>query len=462
MLNTIVSWVLGLGAGTMMPIILTIFAMILGAKFGKALRAGLTVGIGLIGLNLVIGLLGGNLAPAVTEMSKSMGLTLSVIDLGWPPSAAIAWASQIGALTIPIGLIVNILMLVTKTTQTVNIDIWNFWHYAFIGALVQFATGSIVYGIIATIFTIIIIQILADITAPGVEEYLGLPGVSIPHGFSTGIVPVALAINWVLNFIPGINKITLNPETVQKKLGVFGEPILIGTFLGMLIGIAAGRPIGTGTGWLSLGVIMGAVLVLIPRMSGLLMEGLIPISEAAEEFINKKFENAGKLYIGLDSAVGIGHPTTLAVALILVPVSIFLAVALPGNKFLPAADLAALPFMFVMIVPITKGDIIRTLIIGIVLLICGFYIASALSPGFTDAAINAKYDLKGMKAVSSIFDGASPLVWVMTVIFKLKAIGAVIVGVICAGLMVWNRKRIIAEAKAEKAAEIAEKKAASK
>jgi PTS system galactitol-specific IIC component len=54
----------GLGASVMMPIIIAIFAMALGAKFGKALRAGLLVGVGFIGLNTMIGLLGSTLGPA--------------------------------------------------------------------------------------------------------------------------------------------------------------------------------------------------------------------------------------------------------------------------------------------------------------------------------------------------------------------------------------------------------------
>lgn len=49
------SYINGLGASVMMPIILTIFGVILGAKFGKALRGGLTVGVGFIGLNLAVG-----------------------------------------------------------------------------------------------------------------------------------------------------------------------------------------------------------------------------------------------------------------------------------------------------------------------------------------------------------------------------------------------------------------------
>ena len=41
-----------MGATVMMPIIICVMGCILGAGFGKSLRAGLTVGIGFIGLNL--------------------------------------------------------------------------------------------------------------------------------------------------------------------------------------------------------------------------------------------------------------------------------------------------------------------------------------------------------------------------------------------------------------------------
>ena len=91
---------------------------------------------------------------------------------------------------------------------------------------------------------------------------------------------------------------------MQKKFGVFGEPILVGTVLGIIIGVVAGYDFPA---ILALGINLGAVLVLIPKMAALLMEGLIPVSDAASEFIEKKFSNRGKIYIGLDSAVGVGH-----------------------------------------------------------------------------------------------------------------------------------------------------------
>ena len=341
------SFIQGLGVSVMMPIVLTILGCILGAGFGKSLRAGLTVGVGFIGLGLVINsLLGTTLSPAVQEMVNRFGLSLTVVDVGWPAAAAIAMGSTVGLIIIPLGLVVNIVMLLTNTTQTVDVDIWDYWHFAFTGALVSIVTNSYVFGIIAAILNMIVIMVLGDYTAPLVEESLQMPGVSLPHGFTTAYAPIAMLFNWIFDKIPGVRDIDINTDTLQKKFGVFGEPILVGTVIGLVIGVLAywdgGNVAASITKVLSLGVSLGAVLVLIPKMAALLMEGLLPISDAASTFVNKHFKNRGKIYIGLDSAVGVGHPVTLAISFILVPLCIFLAVILPGNKVLPFADLAVL------------------------------------------------------------------------------------------------------------------------
>lgn len=248
-------------------------------------------------------------------------------------------------------------------------------------------------------------------------------------------------MNKVLDIIPGINKIEINAEDLQEKFGVFGEPILIGTILGILIGIGAGYDV---KGVLETGITLGAVLVLIPKMAAMLMEGLMPISDAAQSLIERKYKGKGKMYIGLDSAVGVGHPVTLAVSLVLVPVTILLAAVLPGNKVLPFADLAVIPFMLVMLVPITKGNVFRTFIIGLITISTGLLIATNLAPLHTQMAVNAKFQMpEGATMISSICDGANPLSWLFTRTMEFKVVGTVIMVAIALGLAIYNRKRIM-------------------
>lgn len=449
-----------LGVSVVMPIVLTILGVAFGAGVGKSLKAGLTVGIGFIGLNLVIGqLMGTDLSQAVSAMVARFGLELSVLDVGWPAASAIAMGSVVGIIIIPLGLLVNIIMLLTNTTQTADVDIWNYWHFAFTGALVAIVLNNVAFGILAAIINEIVVLVIGDITAPQVEKSLGLPGVSIPHGFAGAYAPIAFAGDWILDHIPGVKDINVDIRGLQKKFGVFGDPVLLGSLIGLVIGILAGYSFLPQTvmvngakkvipGFLAIAVSMGAVMVLIPRMAALLMEGLLPVSDAASAFIQKKFTSRGKIYIGLDAAVGTGHPVTLTLALILVPVAVFLAVILPGNKVVPLADLACIPFMLVLVTPIVHENGFRGLIVGALILAVGFYIATDLSPLITTAAANVSFNMNGATAISSICDGANPLTWI---IVRLGTpgnsfIGLVVLAVLSLALAFWNRQRILKEA----------------
>lgn len=444
---SITGFIQKLGSSVMMSIVVALLAIIFGTKPGKAVRAGLTVGVGLVGINTIFGLLGAHLGPATQAMVERYGFSLSVIDVGWPAASAIAMATNVGAMIIPLGLLVNIVMLLTNTTQTVNVDIWNYWHFAFTGALVAGVTGNIGYGFIAAAVNMVIVLVIGDLTAPAVAKYNGLEGISIPHGFSGAFVPLAWLTDWIIDHIPGLKDVDINFEKVQKKFGVVGEPIFIGTVIGFVIGLLAGY----GTDALGLGVTMGAVLVLTPKMAALLMEGLLPLSDSASGFITKHFANRGKMYIGLDSAVGTGNATTLALSLVLVPLTLVLAIILPGNKVLPFGDLATLPYMFVLILPLCKNNGFRALIVGIVSLASGLYFATDLAELHTQMAIEASFAMpEGATLISSICDGANPLAWVLTKISGLNTVGIIVMVVIALVIAFFNRTRILKEAKALK------------
>lgn len=453
MLDAIVkvfSFISDLGVSVMMPIIMLILGLVLGASFGKSLRAGLTVGVGFIGLNLVIGLLTSNLGPAVQAIAGKFTNIPDAMDIGWVASAAIAFASQVGSFIIPIGIIVNIIMLLTKTTQTIDVDIWDYWHFAFTGALVQSYTGSLGMGIVAAALNMVIIMVLGDWSAPGLEKYNGLPGISLPHGFTTAFVPFAFLFCKIIDKIPGLSKVNVSMEKIQQRLGILGEPILIGLVFGIILGLIAGYDI---FGVTTMGMSLAASLVLIPKMAALLMEGLIPVSDAAQNFIQKTMKGGGKIYIGLDSAVGIGHPICMTAALILVPVSVLLAIILPGNRVMPFADLAVIPWMFVLFIPAAKGDFLRSLVSGFFTLIIMFYCGTDMVDTFVKAAIAANPTYANTGNFTSLCDGSNPLTWAFFRMSGLGWIGIAIIAAIAIGMAVINRNKIIKESKAAIAAE---------
>ncbi len=448
------SYIIGLGAPVMMPILFTILGICIGVKLGKAVKSGLLVGVGFIGLSIITALLTSALGPALSKVVEVYDLQLKIFDLGWPAAARIAYETSIGAFVIPVCLGVNLLMLLTKTTKTVNIDLWNYWHFAFVGALAYYATDSIWWGFFAAIICYIITLIIADWMAPRFQKFYDkMDGISIPQPFCGGLAPIALILNKGLDLIPGINKINIDAEGMKKKFGLLGEPLFLGVIVGCGIGILAQYDLPL---ILMLGVQMGAVMELIPRITGLFIEGLLPISDATKEMIKKKFKNSTGLYIGMSPALVIGHPATLVVSLLLIPATIFLSVILPGNQFLPLASLAGMFYLFPLILPITKGNVFKTFIIGIIIIVGGVYLVTNLAPVFSlaaqdvfartnDAAVRIP---DGFTEAASLDFASSPLCWsIYHLTANMKIVGPIILGAITLTLMIWNRIRIIKESK---------------
>ncbi|VEB52186.1 Phosphotransferase [Salmonella enterica subsp. enterica] len=54
---------------------------------------------------------------------------------------------------------------------------------------------------------------------------------------------------------------------------------------------------------LLLGISIGGVMFILPRMVRILMEGLLPLSEAIKKYLNAKYPGRDDLFIGLDIAV---------------------------------------------------------------------------------------------------------------------------------------------------------------
>ena len=91
----------------------------------------------------------------------------------------------------------------------------------------------------------------------------------------------------------------------------------------------------------------------------------------------------------------------------------------------------------------------RTFIIGMVALVIGNYAATALSGVFTEAALQSGVTLPdGTTAVASFDYAGNPITWLLYQAAQFKWIGAGILVVICIALMLYNRRKIIAEADA--------------
>ncbi|WP_261677150.1 PTS galactitol transporter subunit IIC [Staphylococcus equorum] len=426
----ILQYILDLGPIVMLPLVIFVIGLLLKQGFGKSLRSGITVGVGFVGVNLVINLLTDNLGPAAHDMAERFNLGLSVVDVGWPGAAPMAWSSVIGTIAIPVAIIVNIVMLFTKMTRVVNVDIWNIWHMTFTGAILYAVTDNFWIGIVGVIIHSAFVYKLGDWFAPVTKNHFGLEGIAIPHGSGPWSAPFAVVVDSILDKIPKIKRININSTKIEEKLGPIGEPVIIGAFLGLVIGILAGYSVGD---ILQLAIQMGAVMVLMPTVVKFIMEGLMPIADSAREILDKRFHGKD-FYIGLDPALLLGNSQVVAASLLFVPLTLLIAVILPGNKVLPFGDLATIGFFISMAVGVHKGNLFRTLISGIIIMSITIWIAN-MTIGIHTKLSQQSGSLGDKGQVISLDQGGSPITFVLR---ELLSFNNIIPLIIIGGLYIFS------------------------
>jgi len=169
----------------------------------------------------------------------------------------------------------------------------------------------------------------------------------------------------------------------------------------------------------------------MPKVVKCIMEGLIPVSEAARTMLEKRFSGK-KFYIGLDPALLLGDSQVIAASLIFVPLTILIAMIVPGNKVLPFGDLATIGFFVAMAVGIHKGNLFRTLISGFVIMFMTLWISTQTIPYHTILAQNAGTELaEGVTQVASLDQGGSPITYILIEIFNsTNVLGLIVIAAI--------------------------------
>lgn len=122
--------------------------------------------------------------------------------------------------------------------------------------------------------------------------------------------------------------------------------------------------------------------------------------------VTKKFKGR-RLFIGLDAAVVVGNPDVITTALIIIPLTIAMALVLPGNRVLPFADLAVVPFRVAMVVALTRGNLLKNIVIGLVITASLLWCGSATAPVLTSIAKSVGIELGANAMLISSFAATS-------------------------------------------------------
>lgn len=386
-MEQIIHYVLDLGAAVFLPIIMIIIGLLVKMKLKKAITCGLTLGIAFIAINVVLSYMFTTISPAATAFVKNTGIQLKTVDVGWSPVASIAWAWPYALLVFPIQIGLNLLMLALGLTNCLNVDMWNVWGKIFTATLAYSLTNSLVIALSIAAIQVIFELKSADIVENSVSELANIPNITCPHVMNLQCAMLA-PINRMLDFIPGINNVHIDAEKLKEKIGIFGENSVMGFLVGVFIAILGKSSVKV---TLQTGVGIAAALVLFPIAANFFIEALGPIAEAAGKFMEEKYEGRN-FYIGVDWSVLGGRTELWVVSILLVPVELILALILAKfgvNSVLPLAAIinvaATVPALI-----ITRGNIVRMFIMGVITTPVYLVISSYFAPMITKLAILQK------------------------------------------------------------------------
>ena len=425
----VISYIVDLGSYIFVPMLMCLIGLLFGLKFPKALRAGATVGVGLVGVSIVSTLTSQSLGPVINEMVKVLNLNLTAIDVGGSPAAAVGFGGLLGASLIVIIIFVNIVMVALKLTNTVNVDVYNFWYFAITAGFVQILTGSFWLAILAGVTHAILGLKVADIMAHRTQQIIGIEAIAIPHGFAAASAPLFLLLDKVYDHIPFLAHRKMEEEyeeETKKGIGhyigaIFGERIYLGLIMGMFFGIVAGYDF---KGIADVTIKTAALMELFPTMVKMLVNGLIPISNQAKQFFTKHFADR-ELYIGLDSAVTIGHPVTISVGFLMIPVFMIVAAVLPGNTTLPLGEVPFAAFYVCFATIVHRANRRRTIVSSLIFIPIVLWISSWAAPMFIELAHNANLTLVAQNQQATTMALGNLFILIPTLLAEIPVVGAI-------------------------------------
>lgn len=420
------------GAPVFVPFVIFIIALFLKVKPKKAFMSALSAGVGLMGFSLVIGAYGPIITPIINNMVTNTGINLPVFDMGWQATSIVAYSTEIGMIFVGLAIVIQTVLFLLRWTNVFQPgDLWNNYSYMVWGSMVYLLTKSIWLGFAVMIMQLLYTQLFAEMIQKRWSTYYEYPNCTIASLHTVSIAPYAIAMDWVLNKL-GFRKIKSSPDAFRKKLGFMGEPMTLGLFLGLFIGIIGNfTQLNTLAAWgqiMSAGIATAAVMAVFPKISSIFAGSFTAITEASKKSIKG---TEGEWYLSVNDATGYGESATLITGIMLMPLVLLVAFILPGNRVLPVLDLVAIPYLIQPIVAVSNGNMAKSIVSGVIWYALALLVATTTAPLFTEVATSVGVELAaGAALVTSFGILAQPMAVLIFLPFisgNLFLVGAVVV-----------------------------------
>ncbi|MDO4680573.1 MAG: PTS transporter subunit IIC [Aerococcus sp.] len=383
--NTILKPLIDLGPASVMTVVLTLFAWAFGVKFTKALQGGLKLGIAITGVGAIMGILTNAFSEALQKFVESTGLNLNVTDVGWAPLATITWGSSYTLYFMMILLIVNAIMIFTNKTNTFDVDIFDIWHLSITGLFAMYVGANLIVTTLLVVFIGVLKIINSDLMKPTFNDLLDAPEgnpMTTTH-MNYMMNPIVMLLDKIYDkLFFWLDRYDFDSATLNNKIGFWGSKFAIGIYLGLFVGVLARLPFRS---MIELGFTAGVSLELFSVIGQWFIESVEPLSQGVTEFATKHFGSDRTFNIGLDWPFIAGRSEMWAAANVLAPIMLLEALVLPKNGLLPLGGIIAMGLTPALLV-VTRGKIIRMVIIGAVLLPVFLYSGTLIAPFVTNIA----------------------------------------------------------------------------
>ncbi|MBA4549557.1 PTS glucitol transporter subunit IIA [Thermoactinomyces intermedius] len=382
--NLIFEPVIDLGAAPMMFILLTLLAVLMRVPAGKAAEGGLKLAIALTGMGIVIDILTSHFSPVLESFVKSTGIELSITDVGWAPLATITWGSAYTLYFLFVLVVVNLVLLALNKTNTLDVDLFNVWHLSVVGLIVMHYSDNLLLATLLVILLGVMKLINADIMKPTFNELLDMPRTNPTTTTHLNFMlnPLIMVIDKIFDkWFPFIDRFDFDAATLNKKIGFWGNKFAIGIYLGFFVGLLGQQPVKT---IFTLAFIGGVALELFSVIGQWFISAVEPLSQGITNFMSKRLKGR-TFHIGIDWPFLAARPEMWAAANVLAPIMLLIALIFPGNKILPLGGIIAIGLTPALLV-VTRGKIIRMILIGSVMIPVFFLSGTAIAPFFTQTA----------------------------------------------------------------------------
>ena len=292
MMNTINFFFNSFGTTIVIPTTIFIIALFVGYDPKKSLLYGLYAGIGLTGFSWIINQFTPIVIKIVYKMVNNTGIKRSVVDIGWEAGAVASFGSAIGLTFFIFGLLVEIILFATRITKVfMPSNLWNNFIFMLWGTLAFYVTHDWWLSLGLSFFMLLYTLLFAEIQADRWSTYYKSKNITVCSAQNIVQTIPAILLDPLWNRL-GFNRTTLTPATLKQKLGIFGEPPILGAALGLFISLIANiKALNQVSAWeqiFQFTIQLSAVITIFPLIATVFNMAFTPLAEQIDKSRKQK------------------------------------------------------------------------------------------------------------------------------------------------------------------------------